>query len=267
MKPRPCSLNPSTLRSVALPQGSATKSARIGHFKPINSQALPKRLPRICFSFYEDQVASNSIGSRLAFHIRTKATSLAGRTRAEAIFVVAATRGLFPMKQFRAARKSDRIPRRFRSNWLNGASNLHGASRVANNARSISRYRKFSRGSSSLRREKIYRVRNRRDLSGGSETQAWKHCCESPLKLRLTSACSCRLADETWSYRNFPTGYCGFTTVIQDSSFLKRLLLVGQVDRHPHRHCNVRRGGSPGFSQFRLGLASLQVQRSRLMFL
>src|SRR6058998_114159 len=47
----------------------------------------------------------------------------------------------------------------------------------AYNARPISRYREFSRGSSSLRREKIYRVRNRRGLSGRSETQDWvAHC-------------------------------------------------------------------------------------------
>src|SRR6266571_2412505 len=47
----------------------------------------------------------------------------------------------------------------------------------AYNARPISRHREFSRGSSSLRREKIYRVRNRRNLFGGSEAQDWvAHC-------------------------------------------------------------------------------------------
>ncbi len=95
------------IKSIAINTAEGRTTAPNPHLNP-----LPGR----------SQVASNSIGSRLAFHIRTKATSPAGRTRAEATFAVAVTRGLFPMKRFRAARKSGRTPRLFRSNWLNGAS-------------------------------------------------------------------------------------------------------------------------------------------------
>jgi len=107
---------------VALPTGKRRQqSARTA----ISSQLIRRASLTIAtnmFFILRSQVASNSIGLRLAFHIRTKATSPAGRTRAEPTFAVAVTRGLFPMKRFRAGRKSDRIPRLFRSNWLNGAS-------------------------------------------------------------------------------------------------------------------------------------------------
>ena len=74
---------------------------------------------------------SNSIGSPSVFLIRTKATLRAGRTLAEAICVVAATLGLFRMKQFRVARKSDRILRHFQFNSRSGASNCTAQARDA----------------------------------------------------------------------------------------------------------------------------------------
>ena len=107
---------------VALPTGKRLQQSA---HTAISSQLISRAFLTIAtnmFFILRSQVASNSIGLRLAFHIRTKATSPAGRTRAEPTFAVAVTRGLFPMKRFRAGRKSDRIPRLFRSNWLNGAS-------------------------------------------------------------------------------------------------------------------------------------------------
>lgn len=132
--------NPSRSKIVAAIALWATRRAAIKRFQAalatgkrlqqfgrmaISSQSAQNDSSTIATNMFfisRSQGASNSIGSRLAFHIRTKATSPAGRTRAEATFAVAVTRGLFPMKRFRAGRKSDRIPRLFRSNWLNGAS-------------------------------------------------------------------------------------------------------------------------------------------------
>src|SRR6184192_3380993 len=68
-----------------------------------------------------DELKSSGLPS--ACPIRTRATSRAGRTLEGPIYVVAATRGSFPTKQFRAARRNDRIQRHFLFNWLNGASN------------------------------------------------------------------------------------------------------------------------------------------------
>src|SRR5205809_884070 len=65
---------------------------------------------------------SSSIGSPSEFHTRTKATLRAGRILVEAIYAVAATRGSFPTRRFRAVQRSDRIRRRFLFNSPNGVS-------------------------------------------------------------------------------------------------------------------------------------------------
>src|SRR5215467_12135736 len=67
-------------------------------------------------------VALKSIDLASGFLIRTKAISHAGRTLVEAIYAVAATRGSFPMRQFKVVQRNDPIQRRFLFNWLNGAS-------------------------------------------------------------------------------------------------------------------------------------------------
>ena len=82
------------------------------------------------FSISRRPVASSSIGWRLAFRIRTKATSRGGRTLVEAIYAVAATRGSFPTKQFRAARKNDHTLRHSRLQLAEWCIKLHGVSRV-----------------------------------------------------------------------------------------------------------------------------------------
>ena len=85
--------------------------------------AISQRLPRICFSFHEVRSRRTESGWRLACRIRTRATSRAGRILGEKICVAAGTRGSFPTKQFKAARKNGRIRRHFRFNSPNGASN------------------------------------------------------------------------------------------------------------------------------------------------
>src|SRR5437763_209571 len=69
------------------------------------------------------------IVSRSAFHIRTRATLRAGRTRAAAICGVAGTLGSFPMKQFKVARRNAHTLQRFPLGWK-WCIKLHGLSRV-----------------------------------------------------------------------------------------------------------------------------------------
>ena len=74
------------------------------------------------FFISRSPVASSWIGWELAFLIRIRATSRDGHIPRGAICVVAGTRGSFPTKQFKAARKSGRIRRHFRFNLPNGVS-------------------------------------------------------------------------------------------------------------------------------------------------
>src|SRR5262249_34214424 len=64
---------------------------------------------------------SRSIDSQSEFRIKTRATSLVGRTPAEVICDAAVTPGLFLTKQSRAVKRNARIRRRFQFSWRNGA--------------------------------------------------------------------------------------------------------------------------------------------------
>ena len=83
-----------------------------GHFKPITSKRFLNDCHECIFHFTKPGVWS-STASQSAFRTRTRATSRAGRTLAEAIYDVGATPGSFPTRQFRAAKKNGHIPRRF----------------------------------------------------------------------------------------------------------------------------------------------------------
>ena len=92
-----------------------------GHFKPINSKRFLNDCHEYIFHFAKcRQVEIDRLA--LGVPYRTRATLRAGRTLVGVIYAVAATRGSFPTRQFRAARKNDHTLRRSRFNWLNGAS-------------------------------------------------------------------------------------------------------------------------------------------------
>jgi len=121
-------LNPLSAPPGRDPSPDAKRQARVdggiktyGHFKPISSKRFVNDCHEYVFHFTKSGRV-DSTGLRLAFRIRTKATSRAGRTRGEPTVAAAVTPGLFPTKRSKIGRKNDRIPRLFRSNWLNGAS-------------------------------------------------------------------------------------------------------------------------------------------------
>src|SRR5213592_4729396 len=114
------------------------------------------------------RVASNLIDSPLAFRIRIKAISRAGVTLAEAMCGVAVIPGSFLTKQFKP-REGATAPRD-----VSGPTGrmVHQTSRCfarPNDARSVSWHREFCRRGEALRREKIHRLRNRRELPCGGE--------------------------------------------------------------------------------------------------
>src|SRR6266536_4094933 len=117
-------------------------------------------------------VASNWSGSPLEFRIKTKATfSLASHSRKRC-----ALSGQYVVRSLR--NDSEPPERATPSRDVSGPTStmVHQAAwsvACSHHARPVSRHRKFSRCGAALRGEKIYRVRNRRDLSRGSAPQDW----------------------------------------------------------------------------------------------
>src|SRR4029077_6604031 len=125
-------LNRTTLTSfLSLAKERRTRSARGGSNQRDKRLVISSQLIRTGFltiatsTFFTLRSPDElkSIGLPSAFRTRTKATSRAGRILEGSIYAVAATHGSFPTRQFRAALRSGRIPRRFLFNSPNGASN------------------------------------------------------------------------------------------------------------------------------------------------
>jgi len=114
------------------------------------------------------------IDSRSVFLIRTRAILRVGHTQVGAIAVVAATRGSFLMRRFKAALRSVHTRRRSRSSWRIGVSN-YTAFRASTPC-SIHFWEseiRLLRRKIATWKKKIYWLRDRRIVSGGSEAKDW----------------------------------------------------------------------------------------------
>ena len=105
--------------------------------------ALSERLPRIYFSFHQERAASKSIGLRSVFRIRTRATLRAGRTRAGSDQRCRGNTWFIPYETIQSREKERPHPATFPVQLAEWCIKLHGVSRVADDARSVSRDREF----------------------------------------------------------------------------------------------------------------------------
>ena len=143
-----------------------------GHFKPISSKRFLNDCHEYIFHFTKSgrvEIDRLALGvpyqdkSNIARWSHTRGSDL--RCRGNTWFI--------PYETIQSRAKERPHPATFPVQLAEWCIKLHGVSRVETMLDPVSRHRKFCRRRATMRREKIYRLRDRRNLSRGSEKADW----------------------------------------------------------------------------------------------